>query len=80
MVHLDEAPAAAARQYSNAEGAAQQPGEPPGALQPPWEQPFGWLGGLLFGRWRGDPGGSGGARRRVDASTWREFEKDFTEV
>ncbi|PRW56093.1 Nucleosome-remodeling factor subunit BPTF isoform A [Chlorella sorokiniana] len=78
VLHLDEVPPAAARPYS--EGAAEQQqagGAPPGGAAAE-QQHFSWLGGLLFGKRRG--GEQHGRRPCVDASTWREFEKDFTEV
>ena len=89
-MHLDQMPPAAARPYSEAEAQQssssqkqqQQQQQHPGATAE--QQPFGWLGGLLFGkrRAREQECGAGGSprRRRVDASTWKEFEKDFTEV
>lgn len=83
LMHLDEVPSAAAQPYSEEadaqQGEQQQPhGTQQGGRGGEAQQPFGWLGGLLFGKRRGGDGGQ--ARRRVDASTWREFEKDFTEV
>jgi hypothetical protein len=93
-MHLDQMPPAVSRPYSEAEAQQssssqqhqqqQQPGaaeQQPGAAE---HQPFGWLGGLLFGKRRAAEqecgGGGSPRRRRVDASTWKEFEKDFTEV
>ena len=84
-MHLDQVPPAAARPYSEADAQqsphSQQQQQQPGAAE---QQPFSWLGGLLFGKRRAaeQGGGRGGSarRRRVDASTWKEFERDFTEV
>lgn len=73
-MHLDQAPPAPARPYCEAEVQQQQRG--PGEE----EQPFGWLGGLLFGKRRAAQEGSGGRRWQADDSMWREFERDFTEV
>lgn len=79
VLHLDEEPPAAARPYCEGAAEQQQAGDaPPGAAAAEQQQPFSWLGGLLFGKRRG--GEQHGERPRVDASTWREFEKDFTEV
>lgn len=85
MMHLDQLPSAAARPFSEAE--AQQEQQAGGGQQ--WQQrqqgpaepalPLAWLGGLLFGRRRGDAAG-GAQPKPLDPATWREFEKDFTEV
>lgn len=82
-VHLDQVPSAAARPYSEAKA---QQGQQAGGGQQQRQQgsaepapPLAWLGGLLFGRRRGDtPGGA--QPKPLDPATWREFEKDFTEV
>lgn len=82
-VHLDQVPFAAARPYSEAKA---QQGQQAGGGQQQRQQgsaepapPLAWLGGLLFGRRRGDtPGGA--QPKPLDPATWREFEKDFTEV
>lgn len=85
MVHLDQLPSAASRPYSEAE--AQQERQAGSGQQ--WQQqqqgpsepalPLAWLGGLLFGRRRGEAAG-GAQPKPLDPATWREFEKDFTEV
>lgn len=85
-MHLDQAPPAPALPYSDwdpQQPQAQQQEHGAGGEAP---LAFSWLGGLLFGKRRaGGQQGGGGAgsearRRQVDASMWKEFERDFTEV
>lgn len=78
-LHLDQAPPAPSRPFAEDERQQQQAADRQ-QYAAAAGQGLGWLNGLLFGRRRGDAAAAAGGRHRPNASPWKDFERDFTEV